>query len=186
VMLVIFNIFQAIGFYGFGNWAPSLIAARGHSVTHSLGYAFAIAAAYPLGPLLCSILADRFERKTQIIAAAVTTAVLGLAFAGQSAPAALIALGIGVTFSNNLMSYAYHAYQTELYPTRMRASAVGFVYAWSRLSTVLSSFIIAALLADFGARGVFIFIALAMAVVVGAVGLFGPRTSGRGLETLSA
>ena len=186
LMLVIFNIAQAIGFYGFGNWAPSLIAARGHSVTHSLGYAFAIAAAYPLGPLLCSAFADRFERKTQIIAAALTTAALGLAFATQSAPAALVALGIGVTFSNNLMSYAYHAYQTELYPTRMRASAVGFVYSWSRLSTVFSSFIIAALLAGFGAGGVFAFIALAMGVVVLAVGLLGPRTSGRGLESLSS
>ncbi len=185
LMLVIFNIAQAIGFYGFGNWTPSLIAARGHSVTHSLGYAFAIAAAYPLGPLLCSVFADRFERKTQIIAAALTTAALGLAFATQSAPTALVALGIGVTFSNNLMSYAYHAYQTELYPTRMRASAVGFVYSWSRLSTVFSSFIIAALLAGFGAGGVFAFIALAMGVVVLAVGLLGPRTSGRGLESLS-
>jgi putative MFS transporter len=185
VMLVIFNIFQAIGFYGFGNWAPSLIAARGHSVTHSLGYAFVIAAAYPLGPLACSLFADRLERKTQIILAAAGTAVLGLAFAGQSAPAALIALGVGLTFSNNLLSYAYHAYQSELYPTRMRASAVGFVYAWSRISTVASSFIIAALLGAFGAPGVFAFIALAMGVVIAAVGLLGPRTARLGLETVS-
>jgi MFS transporter, putative metabolite:H+ symporter len=184
-MLVIFNFFQAIGFYGFGNWAPSLIAARGHSVTHSLGYAFAIAAAYPLGPLVCSLIADRFERKTQIIFAAVCTAALGLAFAGQSAPAVLIVLGIAVTFSNNLLSYAYHAYQTELYPTRFRASAVGFVYAWSRLSTVFSSFIIAGLLGRFGAVGVFAFIAAAMAVVVADVGLLGPRTARRGLESLA-
>ncbi len=185
VMLVLFNIFQAIGFYGFGNWAPSLIAARGHSVTHSLGYSFAIAVAYPVGPLICSFFADRFERKTQIIAAALTTAVLGLTFASQSAPLALIALGIGVTFSNNLMSYAYHAYQAELYPTRFRASAVGFVYAWSRLSTVASSFIIAGLLKGFGAPGVFTFIALAMGVVVASVGLLGPKTSKLGLENLS-
>ncbi len=184
-MLVVFNIFQAIGFYGFGNWAPSLIAARGHSVTHSLAYAFAIAAAFPLSPLICSLVADRFERRTQIIVAAIATALLGLAFAGQSAPAALIALGIGVTFSNNLLSFAYHAYQSELYPTRMRASAVGFVYAWSRISTVASSFIIAALLGGFGAAGVFAFIAFAMAVVVVDVGLLGPRTAGLGLEAVS-
>jgi putative MFS transporter len=184
-MLVIFNVFQAVGFYGFGNWAPSLIAARGHSVTHSLGYAFAIAAAYPLGPLFCALFADRFERKTQIIAAALATAGLGLAFAGQSAPAALIALGIGVTFSNNLLSFSYHAYQSELYPTRMRASAVGFVYAWSRISTVFSSYVIAALLGAFGAGAVFAFIALAMAIVVADVGLLGPRTAGEGLESVS-
>ena len=184
-MLVVFNIFQAIGFYGFGNWAPTLIAAQGHSVIKSLGYSVAIALTYPLGPLLCAPLADRFERKTLIMVAAACTAALGLAFSGQKAPAAIIALGVALTISNNLLSFAYHAYQVELYPTRIRASAVGFVYAWSRLSTVVSSFIIAALLGDFGTLGVFIFIAVAMVIVIAAVGLFGPRTAGLALEDVS-
>jgi putative MFS transporter len=177
-MLIVFNIFQAIGFYGFGNWAPTLIAAQGQSVVRSLAYSAAIAIAYPLGPLICAAYADRFERKYLIIAAALTTAVVGLAFASQRAPVAIIALGVILTFSNNLLSFAYHAYQAELYPTRIRASAVGFVYAWSRLSTVASSFIIAALLTGFGSMGVFAFIATAMGAVMLAVGLFGPRTSG--------
>jgi putative MFS transporter len=184
-MLVVFNIFQAIGFYGFGNWAPTLIAAQGHSVVKSLGYSAAIALAFPLGPLLCAPLADRFERKFLIMFAAACTAGLGLAFSGQRAPAAIIALGVALTVSNNLLSLAYHAYQAELYPTRMRASAIGFVYAWSRLSTVFSSFIIAALLGAFGAPGVFVFIASAMAAVIAAVGLFGPRTAGASLEAVS-
>jgi putative MFS transporter len=186
IMLVIFNIFQAIGFYGFGNWAPSLIAAQGHSVMMSLAYAGAIALAYPIGPLVCAPLADRFERKALIIAAALGAAVFGLAFSGQSAPAAIIALGVLLTMSNNLLSFAYHAYQSELFPTRIRARAVGFVYAWSRLSTVLSSFIIAGLLRRFGPLGVFAFIAGAMAIVVASVGLLGPRTRGRDLDAISA
>jgi putative MFS transporter len=186
LMLVVFNIFQAIGFYGFGNWAPSLIAAQGQSVVHSLAYSAAIALAYPLGPLVCAGFADRFERKHLIIAAALTTAVVGVAFAGQRAGTAIIALGVTLTFSNNLLSFAYHAYQAELYPTRIRASAVGFVYAWSRLSTVVSSFIIAALLSGFGSIGVFAFIALAMGAVIAAVGLFGPRTSGLTLEATAS
>jgi putative MFS transporter len=184
IMLVVFSVFQAIGFYGFGNWAPSLIAARGHGVTQSLAYSFAIALAYPVGPLLCAAFADRMERKVQIIAAALSTASLGIAFGVVRAPALLITLGIGITLSNNLLSYAFHAYQTELFPTRMRAAAVGFVYSWSRLSTVVSSFLIAALLASGGASAVFAFIALAMAIVIGTVGLFGPRTGGAALEDL--
>ena len=185
IMLTVFNAAQAIGFYGFGNWAPSLIAAQGQGVTKSLQYSFIIAIAYPVGPLLCSAFADRFERKHQIAAAAVITATLGLMFAAAGAPWALIALGVGITLSNNLLSFAYHAYQAELYPTRIRARAVGFVYAWSRLSTVFSSLIIAALLGAFGPPGVFTFIAGAMGVVVIAVGVFGPRTRGRSLEELS-
>jgi putative MFS transporter len=50
---------------------------------------------------------------------------------------------------------------------------------------VFSSYIIAALLGAFGAAGVFAFIALAMGVVIAAVGLMGPRTARLGLEGLS-
>ncbi len=185
VMLTVFNIAQAIGFYGFGNWAPTLLAAQGQGITKSLQYSFVIACAYPVGPLICTAIADRFERKHQIAAAAIGTASFGVAFALARQPWALIGLGVAITLSNNLLSYAYHAYQAELFPTRIRARAVGFVYSWSRLSTVFSSFIIAGLLGAFGAVGVFSFIALAMGVVVITVGVFGPRTAGQGLEALS-
>ncbi|MGA0604291.1 MFS transporter [Caulobacter sp. KR2-114] len=185
IMLSVFNAAQTIGFYGFGNWVPTLLAGQGQAVTKSLQYAFIIAFAYPAGPLLCSLFADRFERKHLIVAAALATAGLGLTFAGQSAPVVLIALGVGITLSNNLLSFAYHAYQAELFPTRIRARAVGFVYSWSRLSTVFSSLIIAALLGAFGNVGVFSFIAAAMGVVVVAIGAFGPRTGGRSLEAVS-
>jgi putative MFS transporter len=185
VMLSAFNIAQTIGFYGFGNWLPSLISAQGHSVTKSLAWSFIIAFAYPAGPLLFSGLADRFERKWQICGAAMATAGLGLLFGRAAAPAALIALGVAITLSNNLLSYAYHAYQAELFPTRLRARAVGFVYSWSRLSTVFTSFLIAFFLREGGTRGVMAFIAAAMAAVVLIIGLFGPQTAGRGLEQIS-
>jgi putative MFS transporter len=90
-----------------------------------------------------------------------------------------------ITLSNNLLSFAYHAYQAELFPTRVRARAVGFVYAWSRLSTVFTSFMIAFFLRDFGTVGVFVFIAAAMGVVVISIGAFGPRTRHRALEDIA-
>jgi putative MFS transporter len=62
---------------------------------------------------------------------------------------------------------------------------VGFVYSWSRLSTIFTSFLIAYFLQETGVRGVFAFIAAAMAVVVIAIGVFGPRTGGRALEHIS-
>lgn len=184
-MLSVFNVAQTIGFYGFGNWLPSLISAQGHGVTKSLAWSFVIAFANPAAPLLFSGVADRIERKWQIIAAALATAGFGLLFARTAAPAALIGLGVAITLSNNLLSYAFHTYQAELFPTRLRARAVGFVYSWSRLSTVFTSFLIAFFLRQAGARGVFVFIAAAMAVVVLVISLFGPRTGRRGLEQIS-
>jgi putative MFS transporter len=184
-MLCVFNFFQTVGFYGFGNWVPKLIEAGGTDVIRSLQYSVAIALAYPIGPLLCAAIADRFERKWQIVAAAIGTAGFGLLFVRQTLPAVIVALGVCITLSNNLLSYAYHAYQAELYPTRIRARAIGFVYSWSRLSTVFTSLMIGFFLDQFGRSGVFTFIAASMGVVCLSIGIFGPRTRSLTLEEIA-
>mgnify|MGYP003336508303 FL=1 len=159
--------------------------AQGIAVTTSLQYTFIIAIAAPVGPLLGVLFADRFERKWLVVGAAFCIAVFGLAFAEMTAALSLIVFGVLVTLSNNVMSFAYHAYQAELYPTRIRALAVGFVYSFSRLSVVFSAFVIAFVLGRFGTSGVFALIAGSMGVVMVCVGLLGPKTSNRALESIA-
>ena len=185
IMLVIFNLFQTAGFYGFANWVPTLLVERGIAVTSSLQYTFIIAIAAPFGPLLAGALADKLERKWQIVLAALGIAVSGLLFARMTAAVLLILFGVLLTLSNNIMSYAFHAYQAELYPTRIRARAIGFVYSWSRLSVVFTSFVIGFFLAHFGVSGVFTLIAGSMLVVMLSIGLLGPRTNNLALEMIS-
>jgi len=106
-------------------------------------------------------------------------------FATHTASLGLVVLGVLIILMNSLLGYCSHAYQSELFPTRMRARAVGFVYSWGRLSPAFTSLIIGFLFQRFGASGVFVFIALAMFVVVVSVGVFGPRTRGLTLEQIS-
>ena len=176
MMLIIFNLFQTVGFYGFSNWVPTLLIERGIAFTSSLEYTFIIAIAAPFGPLAAASIADKLERKWQIVIAAFGVAVSGLLFARMSLAPLLIFFGVLLTLSNNIMSFSLHAYQAELYPTRIRALAVGFVYSWSRLSVVFSSFVIGFFLQRFGVAGVFGFIAASMLIVMLSIGLFGPRT----------
>jgi putative MFS transporter len=185
VMLIVFNLFQTVGFYGFSNWVPSFLIKQGIAVTTSLGYTFVIAIAAPFGPLLAALFTDRIERKWAIVGAALAVAVFGLAFAQMRDAAPLILFGALVTLSNNIMSFSFHAYQAELYPTRIRALAVGFVYSFSRLSTVFSAFVIAFFLDRFGTPGVFSLIAACMGVVALAIGIFGPEVRNRSLEEIS-
>jgi MFS transporter, putative metabolite:H+ symporter len=185
LMLIIFNIFQTVGFYGFSNWVPSLLIKQGISVTQSLQYTFIIAIAAPFGPLLAAALSDKVERKWLIVVAAFAIAVFGLIFGQTTTPLLLIVLGVLLTLSNNTLSFAFHGYQAELYPTRIRALAVGFVYSWSRLSAVFSAFAIAFSLQWFGVAGVFTLIAGSMLIVMLSIGLLGPRTSKLSLETIS-
>lgn len=185
MMLVLLNVFQAVAFFGFSNWLPALLASRGMTVVDSLQYGMYIAVAYPLAPALCVALADRFERKWQIVAAAAGSLTCGLAFAQQSGAGALVLWGVGLTVCNMVLSYAYHAYQSELYPTRLRARAVGFAYSFSRLAAMVSGFAIAFLLRASGTGAVFWFLACCLLIVMLSVGLLGPRTRGIGLEELA-
>ncbi len=186
VMLVIYNLFQTVGYYGFSSWVPQLLVSQGIEVTKSLAYTFIIAIAAPIGPLVGVVFADRFERKWQIAWAAIGVAAFGLLFAQQTTAVGVIVFGVLITLCNNWMSFSFHAYQAELYPTRIRAQAVGFVYSWSRFSAIFSGFIIAFFLGRYGTTGVFGFIAGAMMVVFIVIAGFGPAVTRRRLEAIAA
>ena len=185
LMLMVFHFAQTVGYYGFASWVPTLLIAAGIRTTASLQYSFIIAISAPLGPLLIRGIADKFERKWQIVWSAVCIGAFGLLFAAQRRPAWLILLGVMLTCSNNWLSVAFHAYQAELFPTPVRAQGVGFVYSWSRFSAIFTSLMIGFFLYRFGVGGVFAFIAASMLVIVLAIGIFGPRTRGLALEAIS-
>jgi putative MFS transporter len=159
--------------------------AKGISITSSLQFSFMIAISSPFGPLAAWSVADRFERKWQIVGSAICIGLFGMFFAQQRNPMGLIVFGVLLTCANNWMSASFHTYQAELFPTRVRARAVGFVYSWSRFSAIFTSLMIGFFLQSFGVRGVFTFIALSMLAVVLSIGIFGPRTRGLALETIS-
>ena len=184
VVLSAFNFFQAIGYYGFAAWVPTLLVSKGITVTTSLLYSFVIATANPVGPLLGYLLADRMERKHQIVLSALLIAVFGLIFASLTTAPMLMICGAAITLCNNWLAFAFHNYQAEIFPTRIRARAVGFVYSWSRLSTAFVGLLIGYLLHSRGVMAVFIMMAGAMVITMLLIGLFGPRTRGLALEEI--
>jgi putative MFS transporter len=185
IMMMVFNFFQSIGYYGFASWVPTLLVAKGVTVTHSLFYSFLIAAANPAGPLISMLFVDKIERKWMIAGSAGLMAILGIIFAHQTEILLVVCVGLLMTLISNCMTFSYRTYQAELFPTRIRGRAIGFVYSMSRISAMFSGFMIAFCLRDFGVNGVFALIAGSMAVVVFVIGVFGPRTKGRQLEAVS-
>jgi putative MFS transporter len=184
VMLVIFQALQTIGFYGFANWAPTFLLKRGVSLLHSLEYTMLIAVVSPIGPLLAAWTSDRMERKWTIVVLALLVAGLGLGFGNSIAPAAVVGFGALLTLANYWFSAAFHAYQAEMFPTRLRATGVGFTYSWSRLSAAFTSILIGAVLVH-GVPTVFAMLAVAMILVATVVAVMGPRTNGLVLEEIS-
>jgi putative MFS transporter len=122
------------------------------------------------------------ERKWIICGAAVAISAFGMAFSQLAQPALLILSGVLITAANMTMSYAYHAYQTEVFPTSIRARASSLVYSMSRVSATFSGFIVAYVLREAGVGGVFGLITSAMFVVIIAIATFGPNVRGKPLD----
>src|SRR5207237_6507783 len=108
-------------------------------------------------------------------ALALLIAAFGLGFALWRSPVMIVVSGGLVTLCANWFSAIFHSYQSELFPTRIRATGVGFTYSWSRLSAACSAFLIAAVLRR-GVPAVFAMLAVAM-VGVSVVIALGPQTN---------
>ncbi len=187
ITMIVFHLFQTIGYFGISNWLPTLLVSQGVTLGKTLSYGLLIAFVPPLAPALYSLFSDRVERKWMVCAGALLSAGFGLGLSTMTQNSSFLVfglLGAAVAASNSLMSFAYHTYQSELFPTRIRARAVGFVYSFSRLSVLFSSFLIAFILDRSGSGGVFLLISSSMLIVALTIGLFGPRTRGLALEAI--
>ena len=179
-----FHVLQTIGIYGFANWAPTFLLSQGRSLTQALEYGFWIALVSPLGPVLGLLTTELFQRRTALVALPLLIGATGFLFPIADSGVEVICVGAAITTFSYWFSAVLHAYQAELFPTRLRATGVGFTYSLSRLSAAFSSVVIGALLAH-GVMAVFIFTGAAMLLCALLVAIFGPKTNAVALEELS-
>jgi putative MFS transporter len=185
IMLLIFQFFQSVGFYGFGALAPLILTAKGINVVNTLAYTAPIALGYPLGSWLSVPLVERMERKWLIVGTALLMALFGLLFGFATSVPLIIASGFLLTVVSQVFSNSSHIYQAEIFPTRMRGTAAGITYSLSRLSSGLLPFVALPLLQTSGPVAVFAACAVILGIVSLDVGLLGPRTTGRTLEEVA-
>ncbi|MEJ0066204.1 MAG: MFS transporter [Caulobacteraceae bacterium] len=184
IMMIAFFCLQNVAYFGFGNWTPTLLMARGVPLKQSLFYTAGVSVAAPLAPLVLMWISDRFERKYLIVASGLASVGLGLAFGYSRVPLAWVSFGIGHAISNSILAVNSHNYMSELFPTRIRARLVGFVYSFTRLAAAVSGYIVAYILANGGVTAVFVAISIFMFAATLIVLIAGPRTRNRSVEGL--
>jgi len=184
-VLWIFQVFQSVGYYGFGTLVPLVLASKGFSIVNSLTYVSAVYVGYPLGSALSIPIVERVDRRWLIVGSAVLMAVLGLALGLASAPVMIVAFGLSYTMVSNIFSNAFHIFQAEIFPTPVRATATSTAYGLSRLSSAAMPFVLLPVLDQSGAPAMFVAVAIGMLIVVVDIGVFAPSTTGRSLERLT-
>lgn len=185
VMLWIFHVFQTVGYYGFGTMVPIVLKAKGFDLDENLTFTALSYLGYPVGSLLSVPIMERGQRKWLVCGAAGAMIVFGLAFGFTTEASLIVLFGFCYTVVSNFFSNAYHAYEVELFPTSVRATAAGTAYSISRLTNVAMPFALVPILTAAGSGVLFAVIVAAMALVILDVAILGPPTTGRSLETIS-
>jgi putative MFS transporter len=184
VMLWIFQILQTVGYYGFGSLAPVVLHAKGFDVVESLGYAAISFLGYPIGSAASIPIIERVERKWLIVGSALVMGVSGMVFGYARDAALIVTAGFVLTCASNVFSNGFHTYQAEIFPTRMRSSAISIAYSLSRVTSAVLPFVALNALDHLGAGTVFTGSAIILVILCLDVAILGPRSTGRSLEAV--
>jgi MFS transporter, putative metabolite:H+ symporter len=162
-----------------------VLVSRGYDVTSSLLFTAVSFIGYPIGSLISIPLLKRFERKYLIMVMVAVMAACGVLFATVTVPALIVVFGLLTTAASNAFSNIYHVYQAEIFPSDVRATAVGWTYSVSRLSSAALPFILIPVLNNYGATTMFGVVLVALAATVAVIAPIGPRTTGRSLDEIN-
>lgn len=189
--LVVFlmSMTTTVGFWGISTWVPpfigSLAAKEGLQAAQWASYA---GMAYTFGSVMGYIgfgfLADTFGRKPVTILFFVLTLVMTpiLFFVTQDLTLLLIFACINAVFSNGQYTWM-PVWLPELYPTRMRATALAFAFNGPRFIAFLGPLLAGTMIVGFGGYGQAAMV-LATIYVLGIVVVpFLPETKGKPLPS---
>ena len=174
--------------FGFVIFLPQFFLRQGLTITNSLGYTAVLAAASLVGCALGAYLSDAIGRRWSIIGASVLTIITGWFYARSNAasdPEIVLAIGAVLIVAIYIQTaILFGVYTPELFPTEIRLRANGICNTLGRGATVISPFVVGALLTNYGLPGVVWLMIGLVAVQIVAVYVWGVEPARRSLEGL--
>jgi putative MFS transporter len=174
--------------FGFVIFLPQFFLRQGLTITNSLGYTAVLAAASLVGCALGAYLSDAIGRRWSIIGASVLTIIAGWFYARSNAasdPEIVLAIGAVLIVAIYVQTaILFGVYTPELFPTEIRLRANGICNTLGRGATVISPFVVGALLTNYGLPGVVWLMIALVAVQIVAVYVWGVEPARRSLEGL--
>ncbi|HEX3504469.1 MAG TPA: MFS transporter [Xanthobacteraceae bacterium] len=174
--------------FGFVIFLPQFFLRQGLTITNSLGYTAVLAGASLIGCALGAYLSDAIGRRWSIIGASFLTIIFGWFYAHSNAasdPEIVLAIGAALIVAIYIQTaILFGVYTPELFPTEIRLRANGICNTLGRGATVISPFVVGALLTNYGLPGVVGLMIALVAVQIIAVYFWGVEPARRSLEGL--
>ncbi len=142
------NAATLFAWWGLFTWVPRFLSmstaegGRGLSIVRTSAWTIVMQVGTFLGYVIFGYLADRFSRKYTYITYLVIAALLVPVFAFVRSPGALLVIGPLVGFFGTGYFSGFSVIASELFPTSLRASAMGFVYNIGRVLSAAAPYII--------------------------------------------
>lgn len=142
------NAAALFAWWGLFTWVPHFLSqprtqgGRGLDIVDTSLWTIVMQAGTFLGYLSFGFLADRFNRKYTYIGFLLVAACLVPAFAFLDNPSALLLIGPLVGFFGTGYFSGFSVIASELFPTSVRGSAMGFVYNIGRVSSAAAPWLI--------------------------------------------
>jgi len=144
--------------FGFVIFLPQFFLRQGLTIANSLGYTVVLAVASLIGCAIGAWTSDFIGRRWSIIGASIVTIVLGWIYArfnAASDPVIVLSVGFALIAAIYVQTaILFGVYTPELFPTEIRLRANGICNTFGRGATVVSPFIVGALMANYALPGV--------------------------------
>ena len=142
------NAASLFAWWGLFTWVPRFLSmpasqgGRGLGIVMTSEWTIVMQAGTFLGYISFGFIADRFSHKSTYIVYLLIAAVMVPIFASVSNPSALLVIGPIVGFFGTGYFSGFAILTSELFPTAIRASAMGFVYNIGRVLSAVSPWLI--------------------------------------------
>lgn len=173
-------------FQGVFIWLPTLLQNTGYNPEKASIYTMAISLGQVPGSVIAAFLVDRVGRRASLAVFLALYALSCFIFGLSSSLAAILVWGFLISLCNGAAWGMAYPYTTELYPTRIRAAAVGWATGMGRTGGIVAPLLIGQMI-GVGAATSAVYTLLAAEAALTILVLLGLRheTAGQTLEEAS-
>jgi MFS family permease len=187
VLATAMNAFSMFGYWGLFTWIPAYLSlpvaegGRGLDLVKTTTWLVVMGVGKWFGYVLFGFAADAFGRRGAYVAYLLVAAALVPLYGLTARPATLLALGPLVAFFGTGYFSGFSALASELFPTEVRATAMGLSYNIGRGLSAAAPFLVGALATRHGLGSAF-FLQAASFFAAALLALALPETKGKELE----